>query len=161
MFQLVTCYSPPTEPIPLDIFDRLLQRNPNSIFTEDFNAKHSSWSRSADNQKGRALFSWLSSSPIHSSLEIINKYIPTSTRSNTTIDLIIAPSHMSSTSFSVLPRAPQGSCIGPVLFIIYHYNILQALSTVHWKHLFADDLAILVSPSPSMSSSNMINVLAN
>ncbi|CAF4471002.1 unnamed protein product [Rotaria sp. Silwood2] len=103
MFQLATCYFPLTEPIPLDIFDRLLQRNPNSIFTGDFNAKHNSWSRSADNQKGRALFSWLSSSPIHSSLEIINKYISTSTRSNATIDLIIAPSHMSSTSFSVLP----------------------------------------------------------
>ncbi|CAF1176664.1 unnamed protein product [Rotaria sordida] len=114
MFQLVTCYSPPTEPIPLDIFDRLLQRNPNSIFTEDFNAKHSSWSRSADNQKGRALFSWLSSSPIHSSLEIINKYIPTSTRSNATIDLIIAPSHMSSTSFSVLPSI--GNDHHPVLW---------------------------------------------
>ncbi|CAF3948685.1 unnamed protein product [Rotaria sp. Silwood1] len=190
MFQLATCYSPPTEPIPLDIFDRLLQRNPNSIFTGDFNAKHNSCSRSADNQTGRALFRWLSSSPIHSSLEIINKYISTSTRSNATIDLIVAPSHMSSTSFSVLPsigndhhpvlwhpsfkissthhrfpikctRVPQGSCIGLALFIIYHHDILQALPTIHWKHLFADDLAILFSPSPSMSSSNMINALAN
>ncbi|CAF5039621.1 unnamed protein product, partial [Rotaria sp. Silwood1] len=35
------------------------------------------------------------------------------------------------------------------------------LPTIHWKHLFADDLAILFSPSPSMSSSNMINALAN
>ncbi|CAF5000154.1 unnamed protein product, partial [Rotaria sp. Silwood1] len=114
MFQLATCYSPPTEPIPLDIFDRLLQRNPNSIFTGDFNAKHNSCSRSADNQTGRALFRWLSSSPIHSSLEIINKYISTSTRSNATIDLIVAPSHMLSTSFSVLPSI--GNDHHPVLW---------------------------------------------
>ncbi|CAF4798147.1 unnamed protein product, partial [Rotaria sp. Silwood1] len=33
IFQLVTCYSPPTELIPLDIFDRLPQHNPNTIFT--------------------------------------------------------------------------------------------------------------------------------
>ncbi|CAF2107833.1 unnamed protein product [Rotaria magnacalcarata] len=56
MFQSVTCYSPPAESIPLDLFDRLLQHNPNSIFTGDLNAKHSSWSKSIENQKGRALF---------------------------------------------------------------------------------------------------------
>ncbi|CAF1185830.1 unnamed protein product [Rotaria sp. Silwood1] len=42
MFQLITCYCPPTESIHLDTFNRLLQRNPNSIFTDDFNAKHNS-----------------------------------------------------------------------------------------------------------------------
>jgi hypothetical protein len=103
MFQLVTCYSPPTEQIPFDIFDRVLQNNPNSIFTGDFNAKHSSWSRLMENQKGRSLFNWLSSSQTHSSLEIINKFVPTSTRSNATIDLIIVRSHMLTTCFSVLP----------------------------------------------------------
>ncbi|CAF2988048.1 unnamed protein product [Rotaria sp. Silwood2] len=103
IFQLITCYSSPLEPIHFDIFDRLLLRNPNSIFAGDFNVKHSSWSISMENQKGRALSNWLSSSQIHSSLEIMNKFIPTSTRSNATIDLIIASSHMSSISFSILP----------------------------------------------------------
>ncbi|CAF4291743.1 unnamed protein product [Rotaria sp. Silwood2] len=114
IFQLVTCYSPPTKPIPLNIFDRLLQRNTNTIFTDVFNANHNSWSRFEDNQKSRALFSWLVSSPIHSSLEIINKYISTSTCSNPTIDLIIAPSHMSTTSFLVLPSI--GNDHHPVLW---------------------------------------------
>ncbi|CAF4808590.1 unnamed protein product, partial [Rotaria magnacalcarata] len=65
----------------------------------------------------------------------------------------------SSTMFNLSKGVPQGSCIGPVLFIIYHHDILEALSTIHWKHLFADDLAVLFSPSPYMSSSNMINTL--
>ncbi|CAF3407275.1 unnamed protein product [Rotaria sp. Silwood1] len=60
----------------------------------------------------------------------------------------------SSTLFNLSKGVPQGSCIGPVLFIIYHHDILEALSTIHWKHLFADDLAILFLPSPSISSSN-------
>ncbi|CAF2851717.1 unnamed protein product [Rotaria sp. Silwood2] len=67
----------------------------------------------------------------------------------------------SSALFNLSKGVPQGSCIGPVLFIIYHHDILQELSSIHWKHLFADDLAILFSLSPSMSSSNMINALAN
>jgi hypothetical protein len=58
--------------------------------------------------------------------------------------------------FNLLKSVPQGSCIGPVLFVVYHHDILEALSTIHWKHLFADDLAIIFSPSSSMSSSNMI-----
>ena len=33
VFQLVTCYSPPAEQIPFEIFDRILHINPNTIFT--------------------------------------------------------------------------------------------------------------------------------
>jgi hypothetical protein len=57
----------------------------------------------------------------------------------------------SSSMFNLLKGVPQGSCIGPVLFVIYHHDILEALSTIHWKHLFADDLAIIFSPSSSCS----------
>ena len=66
-----------------------------------------------------------------------------------------------STTFKLEKGVPQGSCIGPVLFIIYHYDILEAIGTIHWKHLFADDLAIVISSSASMSSRNIINTLAN
>ena len=114
VFQLVTCYSPPTEQIPLESFDRILHMNPNTIFAGDFNAKHKSWSNSMENQKGSSLFNWLSSSIVHSSLDIINKYTATSTRSNATIDLIIAPTHMASSSFSVLKSI--GSDHYPVLW---------------------------------------------
>jgi hypothetical protein len=67
----------------------------------------------------------------------------------------------SSSMFNLSKGVPQGSCIGPVLFIIYHHDILEALSTIHWKHLFADDLSILFAPSSTMSSSNMINSLTD
>ena len=65
----------------------------------------------------------------------------------------------SSSLFNLSKGVPQGNCIGPVLFIIYHYDVLEALSTIHWKHLFADDLAILISSSPTMSSQNLIHAL--
>ncbi|CAF3269594.1 unnamed protein product [Rotaria socialis] len=126
MFQLVTCYSPPAESIPLDLFDRLLQHNPNSIFTGDLNAKHSSRSKSIENRKGRALLNWLSSSQAHTSLEIINKYVPTSTRSTATIDIIIAPTHMSSKSFSVLATIRNDH--HPVLW----HPSFKMSSTVHY-----------------------------
>ena len=66
----------------------------------DLNAKLRSWSLSADNQKGKELLSWLSTN----SLEIVNKHVATSTRSDATIDVILAPTHMQTkSSFSVLP----------------------------------------------------------
>ncbi|CAF1241864.1 unnamed protein product [Adineta ricciae] len=101
-FQLASCYSPPAEKIPLEIFDSILDINPNTIFAGDLNAKHSSWSVSIENAKGYALYNWLASSRIHSSLEIINKYATTSTRSDATIDLFIAPSKFATSKFSVL-----------------------------------------------------------
>jgi hypothetical protein len=124
-FQLVTCYSPPTEQIPLEIFDRILVINPNTIFAGDFNAKHKSWSNSMENQKGYSLFNWLSSSGLHSTLEIINKYAATSTRSSATIDLIIAPSNLASSTFSILQSI--GSDHYPVLW----QPSLKILSTHH------------------------------
>ncbi|CAF2115950.1 unnamed protein product [Rotaria magnacalcarata] len=103
-FQLATCYSPPNEKLPINLFDKILERSTNTILLGDFNAKHQSWSDSIENQKDRVLFNWLSTND----LEIVNKHVATSTRSNATIDLILAPAHMipSTSSYSVLP------CIG-------------------------------------------------
>ena len=99
-FQLATCYSPPNENLPISLFDVIMKRNKNTILLGDFNAKHQSWSLSAENQKGKVLYNWLSTN----SLEIVNKHVATSTRSNATIDVILAPTHMRiSSSFSVLP----------------------------------------------------------
>ena len=113
-FQLVTCYSLPAEPIPLEIFDRILDANPNTIFTGDFNAKHKSWSVSLENSKGHSLHNWLSSSGSQSSLEIVNKFATTSTRSRATIDLIIAPMNLASSTSSILQSI--GSDHYPVLW---------------------------------------------
>ena len=60
----------------------------------------------------------------------------------------------------MLKGVPQGSCIGPVLFILYHHDMLDSLTTLHWRHLFADDLSILFSPSAMLSSAEMLNSLA-
>ncbi|CAF0956272.1 unnamed protein product [Didymodactylos carnosus] len=99
-FQLATWYSSPKENLPVKLFDNILKRNSNTILMGDFNAEHSSWSNSIDNHKAHVLYNWLTTK----TLEIVNKFVPTSTRSNATIDLILAPSHMiATTSFSVLP----------------------------------------------------------
>jgi hypothetical protein len=126
-FQLATCYSPPTEPLPLLIFDQILQRNSNTIFAGDFNAKHASWSKSAENQKGRVLAAWLASNYRASSHVIINRDIPTSTRSNATIDLFMVPVHMASDSFAVLPS--MGSDHFPVVW----YPAFK-MSSLHQRH---------------------------
>ena len=100
-FQLATCYSPPNEKLPISLFDEVLKRNTNTIVLGDLNAKHKAWSNTSENHKGPLLFNWLSTN----TLEIINKFVAISTRSNATVDLIVAPTHMlaTSASISVLP----------------------------------------------------------
>ena len=61
-----------------------------------------------------------------------------------------------SSTFSLFKEVPQGSCIGPVIFIVYHYDILNSISLLHWKHLFADDLSVLISSSANWSSKILI-----
>ncbi|CAF1156953.1 unnamed protein product [Adineta ricciae] len=102
-FQLVTCYSPPLEEIPFDILDQILARNKRTILTGDLNAKHRSWSKSAENPKGLKLFKWIISDKSHGALKVISKFIPTSTGSTATIDLVMAPIFLSNNDFSVLP----------------------------------------------------------
>ncbi|CAF2267027.1 unnamed protein product, partial [Rotaria magnacalcarata] len=98
-FQLATCYSPPNEKLPIALFNQIMKRNKNTILLGDLNAKHQSWSRSNENQKGHVLFDWL----LTKSMTVVNKHVATSTRSNATIDLILAPAQMTGikTSFSV------------------------------------------------------------
>ncbi|CAF1553394.1 unnamed protein product [Rotaria magnacalcarata] len=41
-FQLATCYSPPNEKLPINLFDKILERSINTVLIGDFNAKHRS-----------------------------------------------------------------------------------------------------------------------
>ena len=68
---------------------------------------------------------------------------------------------VSSGLFPLLRGVPQGSCVGPVLFILYHFDMLDAFSPVHWKHLFADDLAIIIAPASTLAPSNMMQALVD
>ena len=101
--QLVTFYPPPTETIPFELFGCILQNNPNTIFTGDFNAKYKAWSKSVENPKGRKLYDWLTSTHIRFTYDVINKFIATSTRSNAATDLIITPTQIIMNSSVVLP----------------------------------------------------------
>ena len=38
--------------------------------------------------------------------------------------------------------------------------MLNVIPSVHWKHLFADDLSILIAPSSTLSPANMMSRLA-
>ncbi|CAF4204202.1 unnamed protein product [Rotaria magnacalcarata] len=54
----------------------------------------------------------------------------------------------------------QGSCVGPVWFIVFHYDLLNSVSNLHFKPLFADDLAVVLSPSVTWSSKVLIPYLS-
>lgn len=151
-FQLATCYSPPNEKLPLELFNRILDRNTNTILLGDLNAKHRTWSDSIENQKGRILLNWLTTNDLH----IVNKHVATSTRSNATIDLILAPVHMISTtsSYSVLPsigndhfpvvwtptmRLKKSDCQYPIKRTYWTLvEMFLAFTFSYWKDLFSN-----------------------
>lgn len=43
---------------------------------------------------------------------------------------------------------PQGSCLGPVLFLLYHCEIPQRISSASYSHFYADDLALIIHAFP-------------
>jgi hypothetical protein len=43
---------------------------------------------------------------------------------------------------------PQGSCLGPILFLLFHCTLAQELTSATHTHLYADDLAIIITASP-------------
>ena len=43
---------------------------------------------------------------------------------------------------------PQGSCLGPILFLLYHHSLAESMLSATYKHLYADDLAFVFIASP-------------
>jgi hypothetical protein len=43
---------------------------------------------------------------------------------------------------------PQGSCLGPILFLLFHCEMAQRIPSATHAHLFADDLALIITASP-------------
>ena len=55
--------------------------------------------------------------------------------------------------FPLKQGAPQGSCLGPLLFIIYTHNLFQIVKRhLPQVHCYADDTQLYVSFSPNRSA---------
>ncbi|CAF1249995.1 unnamed protein product [Rotaria sordida] len=48
--------------------------------------------------------------------------------------------------------APQGSCLGPVLYVISHYDLTQYFENPGYVHAYVDDIAIAYVPSIHLKS---------
>ena len=92
-YTVAVVYSPPSEVVPINMRNRLHRYNQNLILIGDLNARHSNWHDVATNTCGHRLAEWIDGKQ---NLKIFNSAKPTSTRSRAIIDLIIAPSHVSS-----------------------------------------------------------------
>jgi hypothetical protein len=112
-YTVVVVYSPPSEGVPIDILNRLHRYNRNLILIDDLNARHPSWHDVSSNSCGHRLAEWIDE---RQNLRNFNSPQPTSTRSRGVIDLIIAPSHVS----SELAEIDQKMCVTD------HYP-------VHWR----------------------------
>ncbi|CAF1452565.1 unnamed protein product [Adineta steineri] len=52
-----------------------------------------------------------------------------------------------STEIKVERGAPQGSCLGPIMYIIAHYDLPQVFEIPDHVHAYVDDIAIVYNPS--------------
>ena len=55
---------------------------------------------------------------------------------------------ITSSIFEIEKGVPQGSCLGPILFLLFHCELFQRIPSATHAHLFADDLALIVNASP-------------
>ncbi|CAF4797729.1 unnamed protein product [Rotaria sp. Silwood1] len=170
-YAIVSTYSPPNEPLPLQIMLSLTKNFKNIIIVGDLNAKHPNWGCTSFNHKGKILAEWLD---INEMYEIQNQGMKTSLRSDTTIDLVLTTPTISLSQCTTLPYtvnyfkdrtitidyqghlskqvdvsrgAPQGSCFGPKAYIVNHFDLPTIFDCSCEVHLYVDDLAIFYSPS--------------
>ena len=92
-YTVAVVYSPPSEEVPIDILNRLHRYNRNLLLIGDLNARHFNWHDETSNSCCHRLAKWIEAKQ---NLKIFNSAKPTSTRSQAVIDLIVAPSHVSS-----------------------------------------------------------------
>ena len=55
---------------------------------------------------------------------------------------------ITSSIFEIEKGVPQGSCLGPILFLLFHWEMAQRIPAATHAHLFADDLALIIHASP-------------
>ena len=92
-YTVAVVYSPPSEEVPIDILNRLHRYNRNLVLIGDLNVIHPNWHDVTSNSCSHRLAEWIEAKQ---NLKIFNSAKPTSTRSRAIIDLIVAPSHVSS-----------------------------------------------------------------
>lgn len=68
----------------------------------------------------------------------------------------IEMNELMSDSFAVEKGVPQGSCLGPILFLLYHHNLAENIPSATHKHLYADDLGLVLIASPWWRRSELV-----
>jgi hypothetical protein len=53
-----------------------------------------------------------------------------------------------SNTFEIEKGVPQGSCLGPILFLLFHSELIHRIPSATHAHLFANDLALIINASP-------------
>ncbi|CAM2708417.1 unnamed protein product [Rotaria socialis] len=130
-YLIVSTYSPPQEPLPLQIMSFFIKNFKHIIIVGDLNAKHENWGCTSTNQKGRDLANWLDSTNM---LEIQNQGMKTSLRSNTTIDLILTTSNLSISQCQTLPYNCSDHL--PILFSLNEvlvHNGTFSIAKTYWE----------------------------
>jgi hypothetical protein len=55
---------------------------------------------------------------------------------------------LTSNIFNIEKGVPQGSCLGPILFLLFHCTLPRDITTATHIHMYADDLALIITASP-------------